>query len=192
MPEFRKNVCLDKAIFRTTMSRSEADAQARFCWETNEYGDEVAASGFWYDHIFHMATVAIGAYQYYEFTQDVSYLKECYRMIRACAKFYTVHMLYTDSDGRVYVGKCTDLERLGPSVENPFMTACGVIKTLECLVKSADVLNIDREYRDECAYLSGKLYESLPKENGEYTPFLGCTQKSVAVFAGKFPFDLGW
>lgn len=188
VPDFRNDVCLDKAIYRATQSKTEE--QAHFFWETNEYGEEMSPPGFWFDHIFHMAVVALGAYQYYAFTQDKPYLAHCYRLIRACAKFYTMHMLYTDSNGRVYVGKCTDLERLGASVENPFMTACGVIETLECLVKAADALNTDRDYRNECAALAVKLRESLPRENGAYVPFVGCEQKSIAVFSGKFPFDV--
>lgn len=187
VPSFRLNVCLEKAIHRAAQRGEE---QARFVWETSEYGEELSPPGFWYDHVFHMAVVALGAYEYYLFTQDTDFLKKCYRMIRACAQFYTQHMLYTDRDGRVYVGKCTDLERLGSSVENPFMTACGVIRTLECVIGAADALDTDREYRDECARLAAELRKSLPKENGRYVPHLGCRDRSIAVFAGKFPFDV--
>ena len=187
VPAFRARVCLKKAIRRGTLRTAE---QARFTWETGEYGEELAPAGAWMDHVFHMAVVALGAFEYYEYTNDLDFLRECYRMIKACAKFYTLHMLYTDSNGKVFVGRCTDLERLGSSVEHPFMTACGIIRTLECLVKAADILDTDREYRDECEKLAERLRDNLPKEDGRYVPYPGCKDASIAVFAGKFPFDV--
>jgi len=191
VPAFRSRVCLNKAIFRATMSKTEE--QAHFCWETSEYGEELAPSGFWHDHIFHMAVIALGAFEYYEHTQDLEFLKECYRMIRACAKFYTLHLLYNDSDGSVYLGKCTDLERLGSSKERAFMTTCGVIKTLECCAKASAVLDTDEEYREECLRLADKLRESLPRLGDKYVSYHGWEeggQKSIGMFAGKFPFDV--
>ena len=101
----------------------------------------------------------------------------------------TKHMVYRDGES-LYIGKCTDLERLGSSVQNPFMTACGAIKLLECCFKAAEILGTDEEYANECRYVAKKLYESLPEENGIYVPHLNCKQKSIAVFAGKFPFDV--
>lgn len=186
VPQFRLDVCLPKAIARNT---NQTDEQARFPWETSEYGEERAPAGFWMDHVFHMCIVAVGAFEYYEYTQDREFLQDCYRMIRACAKFFTLHMLYRDGD-RLILGKCTDLERLGSSVENPFMTACGVIKTLEVCAEAAEILGIDEIYMLECNEKAQQLRASLPVENGHYVPHLGCKQKSVAVFAGQFPFQV--
>ena len=186
VPQFRLDVCLPKAIARNT---NQTEEQARFPWETNEYGEERAPTGFWMDHVFHMCIVAMGAFEYYEYTQDVNFLQDCYRMIRACAKFFTLHMLYRDGD-RLILGKCTDLERLGSSVENPFMTACGVIKTLEVCSQAAEILGIDEDYMLDCREKANRLRESLPVENGRYVPHLNCKQKSIAVFAGQFPFQV--
>ena len=186
VPSFRADVCLPKAIRRQTFS---GEKQARFTWETSEYGEEIAPSGFWYDHVFHMAVIALGAFEYYEYSKDMEFLKHCYRMIRACAKFYTLHMIYRDGD-RAYIGKCTDLERLGPSVENAFMTACGVIRTLEVAAEAARILDVDAKYRRECLDLAKRLRQSLPIENDMYVPYLGCPQKSIGVFAGKYPFNV--
>jgi len=185
--DFRREVCLKKAISRQT-KRTDTPA-ARFDFLTGEYGDDMCSSGFWVDHIFHMALVALGAFEYYEFSGDKEFLEQSYEMIRACAKYYTVHMLYRDGD-RYYIGKCTDLERLGSSKENAFMTTCGVIKNLEVLVRAADILGVDREYRDECEFVAKKLRESLPVKEDRYIPAPGCKQKSVAVFAAKFPYDV--
>ena len=194
VPEFRLKNCLSKAISRSSIysfgKDTEDNRQARFCWETSEYGEELSPAGFWHDHVFHMAVIAQGAYQYYEYSGDTEFLEECYPMIRACAKFYTLNMLYHDTSGKVYLGKCTDLERLGPSVENAFMTSCGIIKTLECFASAAEILNHDKAYCDECKELVIKLRESLPNDGEKYVPFSGCTQKSIAIFSGKFPFDV--
>ena len=98
-------------------------------------------------------------------------------------------MVYRDGE-KFYIGKCTDLERLGAAVENPFMTACGAIKLLECCADASEVIGIDEEYRKECRYVALKLRESLPIENDMYVPHLNCEQKSIAVFAGKYPFNV--
>ncbi len=189
VPEFRLKVCLPKAIQRAC-KHTDNDEQARFFWETSEYGEELSTPGFWYDHVFHMAVVAIGAFEYYEYTMDKAFLQECYRMIRACAQFFTQNMIYRDMNGGAFVGKCADLERLGASIQNAFMTSCGIIKTLECLVAAADVLDTDREYRNECALLSEKLRESLPRDGEKYLPYPGCKDRSIGVFSGKFPFNV--
>jgi hypothetical protein len=150
---------------------------------------ELAPLGNWIDHIFHIPLVGIGAFNFYEYSDDRAFLEECYPLIRACSKFITKHMVYRDGE-KLYIGKCTDLERLGSSIQNPFLTACGAIKLLECCHKVAKILKIDIEYAEECAHTAKKLLENLPTENGRYVPHLECDQKSIAVFGGKFPFDV--
>lgn len=191
VPQYRLT-CLTQAIGRASDCHRNADTEdmARYHWEAGESGTrELAPDGNWIDHVFHIPKIGIAAFRYYEYSADVDFLKECYPMIRACAKFFTKHMVYRDGD-KLYIGKCTDLERLGSSVENPFMTACGAIKLLRCLVKAAEILRVDEAYAKECAYTAQKLYENLPIENEMYVPHLYCKQKSIAVFAGKFPFDV--
>lgn len=186
VPEFRLNVCFPLAIKRQTCI---TDEQARFCWLTGEHGEELAPVGYWMDHVFHMAVIALGAYEYYEYSGDIEFLERCYPMIRACAKFYTLHMIY-ENNGNVIVGKCTDLERLGSSIENPLMTSCGVIKTLEITASAAEILGIDSEYRVECLMLAAKLRKTLPSDGVKYLPYIGANQKSIGVFSCKFPFDV--
>ena len=191
VPTFRLEVCLERAIKLASDCHKNEDTEemARFFWETGEESYvELSPVGPWLDHVFHMATVGIGAWEYYEFNKDKDFLSRCYRMIRACAKFFTKYMVYRDGD-RLYIGKCTDLERLGAAAENPFMTSCGAIKLLECCADASEVLNTDEDYRAECRYIASKLRESLPVENGMYVPLANCKQKSIAVFAGKYPFN---
>ena len=191
VPTFRTDVCLERAIkYASDCYRNEdTEEMARFFWETDEESYvEMSPVGPWLDHVFHMATAGIGAWEYYEFNHDKEFLSHCYRMIRACAKFFSKYMTYRDGD-RLYIGKCTDLERLGAAAENPFMTSCGAIKLLECCADASEVLGIDHDYRAECRHIASKLRESLPRENGMYVPLANCNQKSIAVFAGKYPFN---
>ncbi len=190
VPTFRLEKCLQKAIHRQTHLHTHPhDEAARFRWETSEYGEELSIPGFYYDHIFHMSVIALGAWEYYEYTQDKAFLEQCYCMIRACAKFFTVHMLY-EIDGKAYIGKCTDLERLGNSVFHPFFTVCGAIRTMQVTAAASAVLGIDEEYRAECEEVAKKLLANLPEEGDMYVPYVGCDQKSIAMFTGKFPFDV--
>ena len=192
VPSYRLYKCLDKAIKLASDSHrnEKTELMAKFHWQTGEEDAfELANIGHWLDHVFHIPLIGIAAFEYYEYSMDKDFLSECYRMIRACAKFFTKEMLYRDGD-KLYIGKCTDLERLGSAVENPFMTTCGAIALLERCARAADILGIDKSYRAECEYVAKKLRENLPTEGGMYVPYLGCEQKSIAVFAGKFPFNV--
>ena len=191
VPTFRLEVCLERAIKLATDCHRNEDTEemAKFLWETGEQAFvELSPIGPWLDHVFHIPAVGIGAYEYYEYTLDKEFLSRCYRMIRACAKYFTKYMVYRDGD-RLYIGKCTDLERLGAAVENPFMTSCGAIKLLEVCAEASEVLGIDEQYRAECRTVAAKLRQSLPVENDMYVPVAGCKQKSIGVFAGKYPFN---
>ncbi len=188
VPRFRLKDCLEKAVYHAT---SRADGEmARFMWETLECGNESAPAGHWNDHIFHMAMIALGTYEYYEHTEDKAFLAEHYPIIRACAKFYTTHSVYKKEDGSLYVGKCTDLERMGPAKENPLFTLSGVIKTLEICAAAAKILETDEEYRTECLAAATGLRKNIPEENGRVVPYLTCPERSIAVFTPKFPFDI--
>lgn len=192
VPTFRADVCLETAIQYGSdcHKREETQEMAKFLWETGEKADiELSPIGTWLDHVFHMPVIGLGAFEFYEYTRDKDFLKKCYRMIRACAKYFTNYMVYRDGE-RFYIGKCTDLERLGAAVENPFMTSCGAIKLLECCAEASEILEIDKDYRNECRFIASELRKSLPVENDMYVPHTGCTQKSIAVFAGKFPFHV--
>ncbi len=187
VPDFRLKNCLKRAIHNHSHVFNNG---AKYMWITGEHGQEIGPNGFWLDHIFHMAVVALGAYECYEYSGDTELLKQYYPLILSSAKYYTMQSVYTHPDGSVTVGKCTDLERLGPSRENPFMTTCGVIKTLECLVKAADVLGVDKEYRDQCEKIAMALRAALPNDGTRYVPYKGCEQQSISVFSAKYPFNV--
>lgn len=190
VPTFRIENCLNKAVSRAyASSDSKDDIQARFFWETTEYGENATPNGYWIDHVFQMPIIALGAYEYYEYSLDKEFLARCYPMIRACAKFYTQNMIYYDA-GEPYIGKCTDLERLGASKESAFMTTCSAISLLNICASAAKILETDEKYAGECEELSNALYDSLPHNGERYVPYPDCPHRSIGVFSGKFPFDV--
>jgi alpha-L-fucosidase 2 len=90
----------------------------------------------------------------------------------------------------MYVGKCTDLERLGSSIERAFMTTCGVIKCLEVCAAAAKILGVDAEYATECVETARRLREGLPVSEGRFIPYPDCKERSIGVFSGKFPYNV--
>lgn len=191
-PEFRFTT-LKTAKMRCGHYTADGGAYgARWCWESVEDGlNECAPQGFWLDHIFHQATIARTAWTQYLFSGDSEYLRTVgYPIMKECARFYFANWLYEDSDGSLYVGKCTDLERLGPARNRPFMTTCGVIYTLRAAADAADVLDVDGIEAKSFRKAADRLVEGLPTRDGRYIPFSGSQDVSVAVLAGLYPFPV--
>lgn len=190
VPAFRYRI-LDAAVNRAFryFGDDNAGSGARYHWETDEQGEDCTPSGFWLEHIFHMANIALSSWYDYRFTGDREFLaSQGYPVISRCADFYRSQAVYQMGDGRVIVGKCTDLERLGPARENAFMTTCGVIATFTAAADAAAVLGKDGKRAAEWRALAEQLRENLPEEDGHYVPYPGCPVKSIAVFAGTFPY----
>lgn len=97
-------------------------------------------------------------------------------------------MLYESADGTLKAAKCTDLERLGESVPNGYMTMCAIIKTIRIFCETADILGLD----DACEYaeLPDKLMTSLSNDGRKYIPYDGCSETSVGLMGGIYPFDV--
>ena len=164
---------------------------ARYPWESLEDGAEGAPNpyGFWFDHIFHMSNIAVSEWENYLYSGDNDFLREtAYPVMRECAAFYYSHMLYKDENGQTIVGKCTDLERLGPARENPFLTSCGVIYTFEKTAEAAKILGVDAQYAAKLKEAAARLRKSLPQNGEMYIPYAGCKEKSIASVGGLFPY----
>lgn len=190
-PEFRY-AGLRKALDRTSRYFNNTESfGARYPWEALEDGAEAAPPGFWNDHVFHMSHIALAAWTQYLYSGDREYLKATgYPVIKECATFFVKQMIYRDSNGSMFFGKCTDLERLGPARQNPFMTSCGAIFTLDAAAKAASVLGVDQDQVGPWRTTAAKLKESLPHENGRYVPYAGCPDASIAVMGGLFPYPV--
>ncbi|MCI5970605.1 MAG: hypothetical protein MRZ29_05605, partial [Oscillospiraceae bacterium] len=186
VPEFRFSG-LNNAMERVSWDR----CAARYPWETVETCEEAAPPGFWCDHIFHMANISESACDYYRFSANVEFLeKKAYPIIIACSEFYLKHTVYRNVNGKTIVGYCTDFERLGAAVSNAYQTTCAVIKTFTILNKASEILGITSDIADECKELALELKAGLPKDSEKYLPYPGCKQKSIAVYAGSFPYSV--
>mgnify|MGYP001247376228 CR=1 FL=1 len=189
-PEFRQ-AGLKVALDRVAHYGKPGLFGARFPWETMEDTTEAAPPGFWMDHVFHMSNIALAAWFQYLYTDDLAYLQKTgYPVIKECARFFLANMVYELPDGRVVIGKCTDLERLGPAKFNPFMTSCGAIYTLEAGARAAQLLQADEAEAADWKRAAAKLRESLPAEGDRYVPYAGCKDESVATLGGLFPYPI--
>lgn len=189
IPKFRYDI-LEDALFRSSTRKNEVRG-ALYPWETLENGGEGAPRGFWLDHVFHMACISCGGYYYYKFTNDTDFLKECvYPVIKASSVFYMYNMIYKTDGGRVIVGKCTDLERLGSYRENAYMTTCGVIKTLLIFDEIAKILGCDDAFAAECRKTAEALKKDLPTDGKKYIPYSQCRETSIGLLGGTYPFDV--
>ncbi len=189
-PEFRR-AGLKIALDRVAHYGQAGRFGARYPWETMEDGTEASPPGFWMEHVFHMSNIALAAWFQYLYTDDRGYLEKTgYPVLKECARFFFANLVYTLPDGRAVIGKCTDLERLGPAKDNPFMTSCGAIYTLESAAKAAAVLGADGEEAEAWRKTAARLRDTLPVENGRYVPYAGCGEESVASLGGLFPYPL--
>ncbi len=189
-PEFRF-AGLQKALDRASHYGKPGTYGARFPWETLEDGTEGAPPGFWMEHVFHMSNIALSAWFQHLYTEDAAYLKNTgYPVIKECARFFLANMVYEAPDGGMFIGKCTDLERLGPARQNPFMTSCGAIYTLEAAAQAAALLKTDEAEAAAWKHAAAKLRESLPHDGNRYVPYAGYKEESVASLGGLFPYPL--
>lgn len=162
--------------------------QAFYPWLTIEDFSDAPTPGFWEDHIFHTPMICAAAFEYYEYTGDVEFLKRAYEMIVLCCKYMINQRIY-NVGGEIFLGKCTDFERLGPSVERAHASTCSAIRLLDVTARAADILGVDSEFARQCEFLSGALKNSLPTVEGKYIPHLNCAQKSIGVFFGTYPYN---
>lgn len=190
-PEFRKAL-LKTACARVSHYDSKGKYGARYLWESYEDGRvEGAPQGFWLDHIFHMSNIARSVWTQYLYSGDLDYLKDVgYPVLIECARYYRSHWVYEDSDGTQYIGKCTDLERLGPARERPFMTTCGAIYTLRIAADAAELLHLNLDEAADFRKTADKLVASLPHRDGAYIAYKDCLVPSVATLGGLFPYPI--
>lgn len=193
-PNFRRAL-LPVAMQRTAHydDNSFKKFGARYSWETLEDGAEGAPNpyGFWIDHVFHMANIANSCWKHYLYTGDKKFLEQtAYPVIRECAAFYYSHMLYKNEKGQTIFGKCTDIERLGPAVENAFMSSSGAIYNFEIAARAAAELGVDADYAAKLTAAAKALRESLPHNGEMYLPFAGCKEKSFVSITGLYPYTI--
>ena len=156
--------------------------------------DEVDASppGYWRDHIFHMSAIARTCHLTAQYMDDLAYLREkAYPVMRECARFFRSQHVYEAADGSAFIGKCTDLERLGPCRDRPFMTTCGVIHTFRSCAGVAARLGVDAEETADWRATADRLEKSLPVKDGRFAATAdNLDALSMGTLAGYFPFPI--
>lgn len=165
---------------------------ARWFWEATEDGlTEGAPQGFWLDHIMQQATVARSVWEQYLYDGDLGYLRRTgYPVLLECARYYRANCVYDAPDGSAFIGKCTDLERLGPAVERPFMSTCGAVYAMRAAADAADLLGADAAEAAGFRRTADRLMRGLPRRGDRYLACAGCDQDSVGTLAGLYPFPV--
>ncbi|MBQ6340516.1 MAG: alpha/beta hydrolase [Kiritimatiellae bacterium] len=166
---------------------------ARWLWEGMEDNvTEGSPLGYWYDHIFHMSAIARTCHLTAAYMDDLAYLREkAYPVMRDCARFFRSQHVYESADGSAFIGKCTDLERLGPGRDRPFMTTCGVIHTFRSCAEAAGRLGVDAEEAADWRATADRLEKSLPVKDGRFAATADDLDAlSMGTLAGYFPFPI--
>lgn len=185
--KFRYDV-LDKAIHRVS---SKNVKQANYFCETLEDGEDGGVPGYWSGHIFHNTSVVLGLWEYYNYTNDTEFLKNmAYPVAKHCAAYFMNNEVYTEENGKTVTVACTDLERLGASVKNAYMTTCSAIKLFEVFYNITVLIGEDTEFGKKCLDTAAALKKYLPKDGEKYIPYPGCKEKSIGVLSGCFPYKV--
>lgn len=166
---------------------------ARWYWECMEDATrEGAPSGHWLDHIFQMSAIAQTCNLTASYTDDLDYLREkAYPVMRECARFYRSQYVYNAPDGSAFIGRCTDLERLGAAKDRPCMTTCGVIHTFRVSAAAAARLGVDADEAADWRATADRLVRSLPVKEGRFVPTANDPDAvSMGTLAGYFPFPI--
>ena len=190
VPEYRASV-LPLAQARVGHYLRPGKFGARYAWESLEDGTDGTPIGFWNEHVFHQSNIAAGTWAQYEETGDLAYLSTTgWPILRDMARFFFTHTLYEDSNGGLYVGKFTDMERLGPAKERAFLTTCGVLYTFRVAAAAARILGVADEEAASWTAAAARLRPSLPEHEGRFTALPDASAESVAVLGGLFPYPL--
>lgn len=192
-PDWRYAV-MHRALSRQSHYSKRGKYGARWLWMSLEEGDvETAGIGFWMDHIFAMGTIARSAWTQYTYSGDRRYLKDVgYPVALEAARFYRNNWIVEGPDGVAWIGRCTDLERLGPSKDKAFLSTCSAIYALRVAADAADVLGVDAEEAADFRAAAARLEKGLPTDPSgtRYVAYENCTEDSVGTLGGLYPFPI--
>lgn len=167
---------------------------ARWMWMSLEDGDlDVAGIGFWKDHIFAMGTIARSAWTQFQYTGDRAWLSEKgYPVIRNCALFFRNNWIHEQGGGVAYIGRCTDLERLGPSRDRAFLSTCSAIYALRAAADAAAALGTNAVEAADFRAAADRLVKGLPvsPDGTRYVAYADCREESVGTLGGLYPFPV--
>ena len=192
-PDWRYRV-MHRALSRQSHYSAYGKYGARWMWMSLEDGEvETAGIGFWMDHIFAMGTIARSAWTQYTYSGDLGYLKSVgYPILLECARFYRNNWIIEESEGKARIGRCTDLERLGPSKDRAFLSTCSAIYALRVAADAADVLQTHKDEAADFRAAAERLVNGLPvsPDGARYIAYEGCGEDSVGTLGGLYPFPI--
>ena len=114
IPEFRRATLTVAQKRCNPFHSKEPVFGGLYPWETLEDGSNCTFPGHWEDHIFQNANSAAGAWAQFLTMRDRDFLEQtAWPILRDMARYYVSHHVYREADGGVFIGKVTDLEKLG-------------------------------------------------------------------------------
>ena len=144
-PEMAKS-CLDYRSDRLEKAKQKATIYgykgAMFPWESDDTGEEAtptwALTGIFEQHI--TSDVAIAFWNYYAMTQDQSWLKKEYKVLKETADFW-VSRVHKNTDGSYSILNVVGADEYAQHVDDNAFTNASAIEALKNTIKAAIILN---------------------------------------------------
>ncbi len=144
-PDMAKS-CLDYRLDRLGKAKQKATIYgykgAMYPWESDDTGEEAtptwALTGIFEQHI--TADVAIAFWNYYSYTQDKTWLKENYKVLKETADFWVSRVVKND-DGSYSILNVVGADEYAQHVDDNAFTNASAIEALKNTIKAATILN---------------------------------------------------
>jgi trehalose/maltose hydrolase-like predicted phosphorylase len=192
-PEMAKS-CLDYRSDRLSKAKQKATIYgykgAMFPWESDDTGEEAtptwALTGIFEQHI--TADVSIAFWNYYTYTQDKSWLKNEFKVLKETADFW-VSRVVKNQDGSYSILNVVGADEYAQHVDDNAFTNASTIESLKNTIKAATILGepVDSKWVE----VSEKLV--IHTENGitqNYKGYKGQTIKQADVNLLAYPLHI--
>jgi trehalose/maltose hydrolase-like predicted phosphorylase len=192
-PEMAKS-CLDYRSDRLQKAKQKASIYgykgAMYPWESDDTGEEAtptwALTGIFEQHI--TADVSIAFWNYYTYTQDKSWLKKEWAVLKETADFW-VSRVVKNQDGTYSILNVVGADEYAQHVDDNAFTNASAIESLKNTIKAATILNetIDPKWKE----VSDKL--KIHSENGitqNYKGYKGEMIKQADVNLLAYPLHI--
>jgi trehalose/maltose hydrolase-like predicted phosphorylase len=192
-PDMAKS-CLDYRSDRLQKAKQKATIYgykgAMYPWESDDTGEEAtptwALTGIFEQHI--TADIAIAFWNYYALTQDKSWLRSEYKVLKEIADFW-VSRVVKNQDGTYSILNVVGADEYAQHVDDNAFTNASAIEALKNTIKAATILGepIDPKWME----VSEKIV--IHKENGitqNYKGYKGQMIKQADVNLLAFPLHI--
>jgi trehalose/maltose hydrolase-like predicted phosphorylase len=178
-PDMAKS-CLDYRFDRLEKAKQKATIYgykgAMFPWESDDTGEEAtptwALTGIFEQHI--TADVAIAFWNYYTYTQDKTWLKENYKVLKETADFW-VSRVVKNENGSYSILNVVGADEYAQHVDDNAFTNASAIEALKNTIRAATILN--EPINPMWAEVSNKLI--IHSENGITQNYKGYKEQMI-------------